>query len=129
MEDLKNQKIDDLESRLKLLSNNLIFFKAFGDEIEIINGERHAVHHSDRVAKWDRSDIKDFEQKVLKLEKAKKEIDDEAAKNKPLRERKSKYQEIDHLLFEAIAEKENGKPEKMKAYLTLRAKIKKDIPK
>ena len=125
-----NKKKNLLDERLKLLIQNNVFFdKAFGEKIIIINGENHAIHHSNRIAEWDLDNLDDFEKKVLKLEEAKKEIDDEAAKNKPLENRKSEYRKIDHLLFEAIAEKEDGKPEKMKAYLALRAKIKKDIPK
>lgn len=62
-------------------------------------------------------------------EKNKKEIWSKDISPQNISDRQSAFMKIDHLLFEAIAEKENGKPEKMKAYLTLRAKIKKDIPK
>ena len=46
-----------------------------------------------------------------------------------MNKRREEYSRIDHLLFEAIAEKENGKPEKMKAYLIERKKIKDKHPK
>ena len=42
----------------------------------------------------------------LDLEKAKRELDDEKEKQAPLLKRKEEYIRIDHLLFEAIAEKE-----------------------
>jgi len=120
----------DLEKRLvPLFANNVVYIKTFGERYEIINGEQIDIHYSREVAEWDRNDLDDFEQKIIKMEAVKKNIDDEAIRNKPLRERREGYKKIDELLFEALAEKENGRPEKMKTYLGLRAKIKKDIPK
>ena len=121
---------EELDKKLKILmGDDRYYIKAFGQRIRVINGDRFYIHYNEEIKSWDKNNLDDFEKKILALEKAKKEIDDEAAKNKPLLDRKKAYQQIDHLLFEALAEKENGKPEKMKAYLTLRAKIKKDIPK
>lgn len=62
-------------------------------------------------------------------EKNKKEVWNKDVAPYSILGRRLAFTKIDHLLFEAIAEKENGRPEKMKAYLVLRAKIKKDIPK
>ena len=130
MEQTRIKRKADLENRFKpLVVNNTYYIKAFGFRTKEIKGEIIGIHESEEIAEWDRDDLDDFEQKVLKLETAKKEIDEEASKNKVLEDRRAEYQKIDHLLFEAIAEKENGKPEKMKAYLVLREKLKKDIPK
>ena len=74
------------------------------------------------------NDLKSFEEKVLKLENAKKEIDDEIKRNEPLENRSREYRKIDTLLLEAIAEKEGGRPEKMKAYLKLRNEIRVKYP-
>ena len=125
-----NKKKGELESKLKLLvQNNVYFLEAFGKEIEIINGERHAVHHSERIAKWDKNDLIDFEAKVLKLEEAKVKIDEKEKKEKPIRERKLEYSKIDELLLEALVEKlEEGRPEKMVEYLKLRKEIKDKHP-
>lgn len=46
-----------------------------------------------------------------------------------LEKRKQEYSKIDVMLMEAVAEKEAGRPEKMEAYLALRAQIKLDNPK
>jgi len=126
---VKNKK-DELIKRLKpLIQNNIYYYDSFEEQIEIINGDRHSISYKKIINSWLKEDASFLEKKVLKLEASKIKVDAEAAKNKPLEDRKSQYQMIDHLLFEAIAEKENGKPEKMKAYLILRAKIKKEIPK
>ena len=120
----------DLETRFRpLISNNVYFLKAFGEKIEMINGARHAVHHSDRIAEWDRDNLDDFEQKVLKLEAAKKEMDDEAVRIKPLEDRRKEYRQIDELLMEALAEKEENNAEKMTEYLAKRQAIKVKFPK
>ena len=130
MEQTRIKRKADLENRFKpLVVNNTYYIKAFGFRTKEIKGEIIGIHESEEIAEWDRDDLDDFVQKVLKLEAAKKEIDEETSKNKVLEDRREEYQKIDHLLFEAIAEKENGKPEKMKAYLVLREKLKKDIPK
>jgi len=125
-----NKKKGELESKLKLLvQNNVYFLEAFGKEIEIINGERHAVHHSERIAKWDKNDLIDFEAKVLKLEEAKVKVDEKVKKEKPIKERKLEYSKIDELLLEALVEKlEEGRPEKMVEYLKLRKEIKDKHP-
>jgi hypothetical protein len=43
--------------------------------------------------------------------------------------RKVRYKRIDPLLFEGLAEKEEGRPEKLNEYFKLREQVKKDIPK
>ena len=46
-----------------------------------------------------------------------------------LNNRQSEYAKIDNMLLEAVAEKEDGRPEKMAAYLALREQIKLANPK
>ena len=124
------KKKDELESKLKdLTQNNVYFLEAFGEEIVEINGERYVVHETDRIAKWDKDDLIDFEAKVLKLELAKKHVDEKEKKEKPIKERKLEYSKIDGLLLEALVEKlEEGRPEKMVEYLKLRKEIKDKHP-
>ena len=120
----------DLEKRFQpLVANNVYYQKAFGVRIKEINGEKHAIHESEEIAEWDRDDLDDFEQKVLKLEAAKKELDDEAERNAPLENRRKEFRKIDELLLEALAEKQENKADKMTAYLSLRQAIKDKFPK
>jgi len=63
-------------------------------------------------------------------------MDDEAAKNKPIEDRRREYAKIDHLFLEALAEGGGviidgvEKPsEKMQAYLKLRDETKARFPK
>jgi hypothetical protein len=73
----RRKRKDDLEKRFKSLTvNNVYFLKAFGTEAIVVKGIRLGLSVGDRVEKWDRDDLDDFEQKVLKLEAAKKEMDD-----------------------------------------------------
>ena len=125
-----NKKKGELESKLKdLTQNNVYFLEAFGPEIVEIKGEKHAVHYSDRIAKWDKNDLIFFEEKILKLELAKKHVDEKVKKEKPIKERKLEYSKIDGLLLEALVEKlEEGRPEKMVEYLKLRKEIKDKHP-
>jgi hypothetical protein len=125
-----NKKKDELEKKLKpLVENNVYFWEAFGTEVNVINGENHLVSEADRIAKWDKDDLIDFEAKVLKLELAKKHLDEKEKKEKPIKERKLEYSKIDELLFEALVEKlEEGRPEKMVEYLKLRKEIKDKHP-
>jgi len=125
-----NKKKGELENKLKdLVQNNVYFLEAFGEEIKIIKGERHGIHHSDRIAKWDKDDLILFEEKVLKLEAAKLKLDNIEKKEKPIKLRKQEYHKIDDLLFEALVEKhEEGRPEKMIEYLELRKEIKDKHP-
>ena len=116
----------DLEKRFKpLIANNVYYQKAFGVRY---NGQ-YVVSEHDEIAQWDRDDLDDFEQKVLKLEAAKKEIDEEAERVRPMLDRRNEYRKIDELLLEALAEKEENKAEKMEEYLKLRAAIKEKYPK
>ena len=120
----------DLEKRFRpLVANNVYYQKAFGVRIKEINGEKHAIHESEEIAEWDRDNLDDFELKVLKLEAAKKEMDDEAARVKPMEDRRKEYRKIDELLLEALAEKEENKAGKMEEYLKLRSAIKEKFPK
>ena len=125
-----NKKKGELESKLKdLTQNNVYFLEAFGEEVIEIKGEKHGVHRHDQIAKWDKDDLEDFEAKVLKLELAKKHLDDKEKKEKPIKDRQLEYKKIDGLLLEALVEKlEEGRPEKMDKYLELRKDIKNKHP-
>ena len=124
------QAITELEKRLKpLIENNIYYAKAFDFRYEIINGDSHQIDYIKEVNSWDRGDLVGFEKKILKLEEAKKEVDAEEEKKTPLRKRRAEYARIDHLLLEAMAEKENGRPEKMQEYLIKRKEIKDKYPK
>jgi hypothetical protein len=125
-----NKKKGELEAKLKqLVQNNVYFLEAFGEEFKIIKGEKHGLSHGERIAKWDKDDLILFEEKIVKLEEAKSKLDDIAKKEKPIKERRLKYKEIDNLLFEALVEKlEEGRPEKMDKYLELRKDIKNKHP-
>ena len=125
-----NKKKGELESKLKDLTiNNVYFLEAFGEEHIEIKGEKHGLNVGDRVAKWDKDDLIDFEDKVLKLELAKKHLDDKEKKEKPIKDRQLEYSKIDGLLLEALVEKlEEGRPEKMVEYLKLRKEIKDKHP-
>ena len=120
----------DLEKRFKpLIANNVYYQKAFGVRVKEINGHKHAIHESEEIAEWDRDNLDDFEQKVLKLEAAKKEMDEEEVRVRPMLDRRNEYRKIDELLLEALAEKEENKAGKMEEYLKLRAAIKEKYPK
>ena len=120
----------DLEKRFKSLTvNNVYFLKAFGTEAIVVKGIRLGLSVGDRVEKWDRDDLDDFEEKVLKLEAAKKEMDDKKERERPMLDRRNEYRKIDELLLEALAEKEENKAEKMEEYLKLRSAIKEKFPK
>lgn len=70
--------LEELEARLNpLLSTNAYYYKAFpdGHEYTMKNGEKYMTFHADIVAKWDRSDLVAFEEKIKKLEDAKVIID------------------------------------------------------
>ena len=125
-----NKKKSELELKLKdLVQNNVYFMEAFGEEIVIIKGERHGVHHSDRIAKWDKDDLEFFEAQILKLEEVKAKLDSKEKKEKPIKDRQKAYGAIDGLLLEALVEKlEEGRPEKMDKYLELRKDIKNKHP-
>jgi len=122
-----NKKKSELENRLIGLEQ--LHDSVFGEESEIIGGLKHIVHHSDRIAKWDKDDLIDFEAKVLKLEEAKVKLDEKDKKEKPIKDRELEYKKIDGLLLEALVEKlEEGRPEKMVEYLKLRKEIKDKHP-
>ena len=120
----------DLEKRFHpLVANNVYYQKAFGVRVKEINGHKHAIHESEEIDQWDRDNLDDFEQKVLKLEAAKKEMDDKAERERPMLDRRNEYRKIDELLLEAIAEQQENKAEKMEEYLRLRKAIKDKYPK
>jgi hypothetical protein len=126
----RRKRKTDLEKRFQpLVANNVYYQKAFGVRIKEINGEKHAIHESEEIAEWNRDDLDDFEQKVLKLEAAKKEMDDKETRERPMLDRRNEYRKIDELLLEALAEKQENKAGKMDEYLRLRADIKTRFPK
>ena len=110
----------DLEKRFEpLVRNNTYHDRVFGP----------SFNYKKEILKWDRDNLDDFEQKVLKLEAAKKEMDEEEVRVRPMLDRRNEYRKIDELLLEAIAEKEENNAEKMTEYLKLRAAIKEKFPK
>ena len=126
----RQKRKSDLETRFRpLISSNTYYLKAFGHRTIEINGDLHGIHRDEEIAKWNRDNLDDFEQKVLKLETAKKEMDDETARNKPSEDRRQEYRQIDELLMEALAEKEENNAEKMTEYLAKRQAIKVKFPK
>ena len=71
-----NKKKGELENKLKrLVENNVYFMEAFGDKIIEKNGELHEVNRFERMSEWDKNDLIDFEEKVVKLEEAKVKMD------------------------------------------------------
>jgi hypothetical protein len=68
----------DLEKRFNPLihSSGAYYKKAFGVRFRVVNGENWDIPVADEIAEWDRDDLDDFEEKVLKLEAAKKEMQD-----------------------------------------------------
>ena len=125
-----NKKKGELEKRLKvLMNNNVCYREVFGWRFKIVNGEKHTISEREELSKWDKDDLIDFEEKIVKLEEAKVKVDKKEKKEKPLKDRKRAYKEIDDLLFEALVEKhEEGRPEKMVEYLKLRKEIKDKHP-
>ena len=120
----------DLEKRFKpLIANNVYYLKVFGAGLKHVNGKSYGIHYEEEIAEWDRDNLDDFELKVLKLEAAKKEMDEEAERERPMLDRRNEYRKIDELLLEALAEKEENKAEKMEEYLKLRSAIKEKFPK
>tara|TARA_R100000234_G_scaffold109601_1_gene81515 strand:+ start:460 stop:960 length:501 start_codon:yes stop_codon:yes gene_type:complete len=120
----------DLEERFKLLMQNPQYYrKVYPFQVEDLPTGRRTIHHQEEIDQWDRDDLDDFEQKVLKIEAAKKEIDEEAERVRPMLDRRNEYRKIDELLLEALAEKEENKAGKMEEYLKLRAAIKEKFPK
>jgi hypothetical protein len=125
-----NKKKGKLENRLRvLMMNNVYYREAFGWRFNIIKGEKHNISEHEEILQWDKDDLDDFEAKVLKLELAKKYLDDKEKKEKPIKDRQKAYGAIDGLLLEALVEKhEEGRPEKMVKYLELRKDIKNKHP-
>ena len=126
----RRKRKDDLEKRFRpLVENNVCYLKAFGSRTRTVKGKLFGIHYQEEIAEWDRDNLDDFEQKVLKLEAAKKEMDDKAERERPMLDRRNEYRKIDELLLEALAEKEENKAGKMEEYLKLRAAIKEKFPK
>jgi len=121
----------DLEKRFHpLVANNTLYQKVFGVHYNLgPRGQKRYISFHDEIAEWDRDNLDDFEQKVLKLEAAKKEMDDEEVRERPMLDRRNEYRKIDELLLEAIAEKQENKAGKMDEYLKLRSEIKVRFPK
>ena len=96
----RQKRKSDLEKRFKpLVVNNTYYIKAFGIRTKEVKGETFSIHESEEIAEWDRDDLDDFEQKVLKLEAAKKEMDDKEAFERPMLNRKNEYRKIDEMLL------------------------------
>ena len=127
----RRKRKNDLDKRFSnLTKSDWIFFRAYPKNvITMPDGSKHSVSMADELIKWDRDNLDDFEQKVLKLEAAKKEMDEEAERVRPMLDRRNAYRKIDELLLEALAEKEENKAGKMEEYLKLRAAIKEKFPK
>ena len=120
----------DLEKRFTpLVKNNSYYQKAFGYRVKKINGDNHVIHYGEEIAEWDRDNLDDFEQKVLKLEAAKKQMDDKEEQERPMLNRKNEYRKIDEMLLEGLAEQEEGRPQKLARYMTMRRAIKEKFPK
>ena len=121
----------DLEKRFQpLIKNNVLYNKTFGQKTYTAkDGLVFQINYLEEIKEWDRDDLDKFEQKVLKLEAAKKEMDDKEERERPMLDRRNEYRKIDELLLEALAEKEENKAEKMEEYLKLRAAIKEKYPK
>tara|TARA_R100001509_G_scaffold165036_3_gene144835 strand:+ start:292 stop:675 length:384 start_codon:yes stop_codon:yes gene_type:complete len=125
-----SEKQQELEKKLKdLIADDRFYIQAFGLRTEEINGVSSFITPFREVQAWDRNDLANFEKKILALENAKKEILEKDAIEKVFRDRRSEYEMVDHLFLEALAEKEEGRPEKMVQYLELRKKIKEKYPK
>ena len=126
----RRKRKTDLEKRFQpLIENNVCYVRAFGHRTKIIKGVKHGIHYQDEIAEWNRDNLDDFEQKVLKLEAAKKEMDDKETRERPMLDRRNEYRKIDELLLEALAEKQENKAGKMDEYLRLRKEIKDKFPK
>jgi hypothetical protein len=121
----------DLEKRFNPLihSSGAYYKKAFGVRFRVVNGENWDIPVADEIAEWDRDDLDDFEEKVLKLEAAKKEMDDKTEQERPMLDRKNEYRKIDEMLLEGLAEQEEGRPQMLARYMTLRRAIKEKFPK
>ena len=112
-----NKKKSELEKRLKpMMENRHYFEEVWGVQysgFHEINGEKIPVikHEQDHVAEWDKDDLIDFEEKVVKLEAAKIKLDEKKKKEKPIEDSQLEYSKIDGLLLEALVEKhEEGRP-------------------
>ena len=126
----RRKRKDDLEKRFRpLVENNVCYLKAFGSRTRTVKGELFGIHYQEEIDQWDRDNLDDFEQKVLKLEAAKKEMDDKEEQDRPMLNRKNEYRKIDEMLLEGLAEQEEGRPQKLARYMTLRRAIKERFPK
>ena len=126
----RRKRKDDLEKRFRpLVENNVCYLKAFGSRTRTVKGELFGIHYQEEIDQWDRDNLDDFEQKVLKLEAAKKEMDDKEEQERPMLNRKNEYRKIDEMLLEGLAEQEEGRPQMLARYMTLRRAIKERFPK
>jgi len=126
-----NKKKNKLLERLKVVTqDNGCFLACFEEEYEIKpDGSKHGIHFHDIIARWDKDDLVDLEEKIKKMEDAKFKVDGEHAIRHIKIGRRNSYRKIDDLLFEALVEKhEEGRPEKMEEYLKLRKEIKDKHP-
>ena len=129
-----NKKKGELENRLKVVIDvNCYFEEVFGLEFKqvVVDGvlEKHTVNRFEVMSRWDKDDLIDFEEKIVKLEEAKIKLDVIRKKERLVESRQRAYEKVDGLLLEALVEKlEEGRPEKMEEYLKLRKEIKDKHP-
>ena len=91
--------------------------------------EKHTINRFEIMSRWDKDDLVDFEEKIVKLEEAKIKLDVIRKKERLVEARQRAYNKVDGLLLEALVEKhEEGRPEKMVEYLKLRKEIKDKHP-
>ena len=63
------------------------------------------------------------------LGKLKEKMDDKEEHERPMLNRKNEYRKIDEMLLEGLAEQEEGRPQKLARYMTMRRAIKEKFPK
>ena len=56
-------------------------------------------------------------------------MDDKEEQERPMLNRKNEYRKIDEMLLEGLAEQEEGRPQMLARYMTLRRAIKERFPK
>ena len=128
------KKKNELENRLKVVIEvNCYFEEVFGLEFKqvMVDGvlEKHTINRFEIMSRWDKDDLVDFEEKIVKLEEAKIKLDVIRKKERLVEARQRAYNKVDGLLLEALVEKhEEGRPEKMVEYLKLRKEIKDKHP-
>ena len=111
-------RLDALKERFELMPDH--------GRIQGMGIQNPAKHFIDNVLG---AEPEAAEAELSRMEAHYKEVSDKFESESWLRNREAEYAKIDVMLMEAIAEKEAGRPEKMEAYLAIRAQIKLDNPK